>query len=90
MVEAAPGAGLPPMHIGIHTGPVIFQDGDVYGRTVNRASRIASHATAGQVMTSEETMRRSDIGGVRFAAIEPVSLKGLPQPVRLYQALRAD
>jgi adenylate cyclase len=90
MVEAAPRAGLPPMHIGIHTGPVIFQDGDVYGRTVNRASRIASHATAGQVMTSEETMRRSDIGGIRFAPIEPVSLKGLPQPVRLYQALRAD
>jgi class 3 adenylate cyclase len=90
MVEAAPSAGLPPMHIGIHTGPVIFQDGDVYGRTVNLASRIASHATAGQVMTSEETRRRSDIEGVRFASIEPVSLKGLHQPVRLYQALRAD
>jgi adenylate cyclase len=90
MVEAAPGAGLPPMHIGIHTGPVIFQDGDVYGRTVNLASRIASHATAGQVMTSEETRRRSDIEGIRFVSIEPVSLKGLHQPVRLYQALRAD
>jgi class 3 adenylate cyclase len=89
LVEAAPAAGLPPMHIGIHTGPVIFQDGDIYGRTVNLASRIASYATAGQVMTSEETKRRSDIQGIRFAPIERVSLKGLPQPVRLYQALRA-
>lgn len=25
MVESAPVAGLPPMHIGIHTGPVVFQ-----------------------------------------------------------------
>jgi class 3 adenylate cyclase len=89
MVETAPEAGLPPLHIGIHTGPVIFQDGDVYGRTVNLASRIASHATAGQVMTSEETRRRSDIEGIRFAPIEPVSLKGLHGPVRLYEALRA-
>jgi len=32
MVESAPRVGLPPVHIGVHTGPVIFQDGDVYGR----------------------------------------------------------
>jgi hypothetical protein len=31
MVAQAPGAGLPPTHIGIHSGPVAFQDGDVYG-----------------------------------------------------------
>jgi adenylate cyclase len=29
MVESAPGAQLPPMHTGIHTGPVVFQDGDM-------------------------------------------------------------
>jgi adenylate cyclase len=89
MVEAAPGAGLPPMHIGIHAGPAIFQDGDVYGRTVNLASRIASHATAGQVMTSEETVRRCDVEGVRFDPVGAVPLKGVSEPVRLYQARRA-
>lgn len=88
MVAAAPRAGLPPMHIGIHAGPVIFQDGDVYGRTVNVASRIASHATAGQVLTSEDTARRCDVEGVRFDSVGAVRLKGLASPLNLYRALR--
>ena len=90
MVEEAPRAGLPPMHIGIHAGPVIFQDGDVYGRTVNVASRIASHATAGQVLTSEDTARRCEVEGVRFDPVGAVPLKGLVNPLDLYQALRGD
>ena len=88
MVEAAPEAGLPPMHIGIHAGPVIFQDGDVYGRTVNLASRIASHATAGQVIASEETIRWCELPGIRFESVGPVPLKGLAEPTELYQAFR--
>jgi adenylate cyclase len=88
MVESAPEANLPPMHIGIHTGPVIFQDGDVYGRTVNLASRIASHATAGQVLASDETVRRSSGAAVRFDPVGPTPLKGIARPVQLYQAAR--
>jgi class 3 adenylate cyclase len=47
MSEGAPGAGPPTTHIGIQSGPVVFQDGDVYGRTVNLAFRIADLAEAG-------------------------------------------
>jgi adenylate cyclase len=57
MTEGAPAAGLPTTHIGIQSGPVVFQDGDVYGRTVNVASRIADLAEAGVVLTTEETVR---------------------------------
>jgi adenylate cyclase len=88
MVESAPAAGLPPMHIGIHTGPVIFQDGDVYGRTVNLASRIASHASARQVLASDETVDRSTVEGVRYEPVGPVALKGVARPVRLFRAVR--
>jgi adenylate cyclase len=88
MVESAPRVGLPPMHIGIHTGPVIFQDGDVYGRTVNLASRIASFAGAGQVLASDETVGRSADRGVRFEPLGPVSLKGISKPVTLHRAVR--
>jgi adenylate cyclase len=90
MVGSAPLAGLPPMHIGIHTGPVIFQDGDVYGRTVNVASRIASYATAGQVVASEETVRRCSLDGVRFEAVGRVQLKGVAEPALLYLASTTD
>ncbi len=88
MVESAPGIGLPPMHIGVHTGPVIFQDGDVYGKTVNLASRIASHAAAGQVLVTDETVDRSFDKGVRFEPLGPVSFKGISRPVALHRAVR--
>jgi adenylate cyclase len=88
MVERAPVADLPAAHVGIHTGPVVFQDGDVYGATVNLAARIASHAQAGEVVVSEETARRSGAGQLRFRPLGPVQLKGVARPVALYQALR--
>lgn len=86
MVEQAPAIGLPPAHIGIHAGPVIFQDGDVYGRTVNLASRLASVAQAGEVVVSEEVARRAE--GVAFGDLGPVTLKGISEPMRLFRAAR--
>ena len=86
MVERAPAGGLPPAHVGIHTGAVIAQDGDVYGMTVNLAARISSYAQAGQVVVSEETAARSADAGVAFEALGPVALKGVAQPLPLYRA----
>jgi adenylate cyclase len=86
MVEQAPRMGLPPAHVGIHAGPVIFQDGDVYGRTVNTASRLASVAQGGQVVVSEEVATRA--GGFSYQDMGPVPLKGLKVPMRLFRAAR--
>lgn len=90
MVEGAPTAGLPPTHIGIQAGPVVFQDGDVYGRTVNIAARIAARAEAGEVLTSEETVQQVETSDVRFERIGSVELKGVARPVVLYRASRPD
>jgi class 3 adenylate cyclase len=57
MVEQSPAIGLPPAHIGIHAGPGICQDGDVYGRTINLASRLASVAQACEVVVSQAAQR---------------------------------
>ncbi|MGH2579297.1 MAG: adenylate/guanylate cyclase domain-containing protein [Actinomycetota bacterium] len=39
MVEGVTIHALPPAHVGIHAGPVVFQEGDYFGRTVNIAAR---------------------------------------------------
>jgi adenylate cyclase len=88
MVEQAPAVDLPPAHVGIHTGPVISQDGDVYGRTVNLAARIAAYARGGQVVVSEETAHLAGDHQVRLEPLGAVDLKGVAEPLPLYQALR--
>jgi adenylate cyclase len=93
MVEEAPAAGLPPAHVGLDAGPVVQQDGDHYGRTVNVAARIAGRAGPNEVLVSEEVAQISGASGasdgVRFDDLGPVELKNVSRPVRLYRASRA-
>jgi adenylate cyclase len=90
MVERVPAKGLPPTHIGIQVGPVILQDGDVYGMTVNVAARIAAHAEAGEVLVSEEAVAHVQGPWVRFERVGPASLKGVAEAVVLYRARRGE
>lgn len=86
MLDAVAAAGLPQGHIGIHAGPVLFQEGDYFGRTVNGAARIADHATRGQVLVSQEVVAATDQAGVSFESIGRVELKGLLEPIELFAA----
>jgi adenylate cyclase len=88
MVEAVGRHDLPPAHVGIHAGPVIFQEGDYFGRTVNLASRIAEYARPGEVLVSREVVDAADGGPVTFTDTGPVELKGVPGPLHLYSARR--
>jgi len=90
MVEGASEAGLPPAHVGLHAGPVLFQEGDYFGRTVNVAARIADYARRGEVLVSDDVVAASgQLPGVRFEPIGPVELKGLTEAVSLHVARRA-
>ena len=86
LVEVVGSHGLPPAHVGIHAGPVVFQDGDYFGRTVNLAARIAEYARPGEVLVSQEVVDAAEGGPVAFTEIGPVELKGVPGPLRLYTA----
>jgi adenylate cyclase len=88
MVEGVTDAGLPPAHVGLHAGPVLFQEGDYYGQTVNMASRIGDYARPGEVLVSQEVVDASQGAGVSFREIGPVELKGVSGVVRLHAAHR--
>jgi adenylate cyclase len=89
MVEGITTHALPPAHVGIHAGPVVFQEGDYFGRTVNIAARIAEYARPGEVLVSQEVVDAADGTPVAFTEIGPVELKGLPGAIRLHAARRA-
>lgn len=86
MVDGARSAGLPPAHVGVHAGPVLFQGGDYFGRTVNVAARIADYARQGEVVVSQEVVDAASDADVSFVAIGPVELKGVSGPVVLHVA----
>ena len=88
MVEVVGRQGLPPAHVGIHAGPVVFQEGDYFGRTVNLAARIAEYARPGEVLVSQEVIDAAEGGPVSFVEIGPVELKGVPGTLRLHTARR--
>ena len=89
MVESAAEAGLPPAHVGLHAGPVLFQEGDYFGRTVNVAARIADYARRGEVLVSDQVVAAAgELEGIRFELIGPVELKGLTEAVSLHVARR--
>jgi adenylate cyclase len=90
MVNGARSAGLPPAHVGLHAGPVLFQEGDYFGRTVNLAARIADYARQGEVLVSQDVVDASSLPGVSFDEIGFVDLKGVSEPVRLSVARRGS
>jgi len=88
MVEGVAADALPPARVGIDAGPVVFQEGDYFGRTVNIAARIAEFARPGEVLVSQEVVDAADLDGVAFTEIGPIDLKGVSEPLRLQSARR--
>jgi adenylate cyclase len=86
MVERAEVAGLPPAHVGLAAGPIVYQDGDYFGRTVNLAARLSAHAPPGMVVVSAET-----VAAVRsehtFKPLGRVELRNITEPVEAYQVI---
>jgi class 3 adenylate cyclase len=86
LADAVPAADLPPAHTGIDAGPVIFQDGDYFGRTVNAAARIAAYAGPGEVLVSDSVVGVTKNPSIRFVDLGLVLLKGLTRPISLHRA----
>ena len=86
MIDALQGAGLPPAHVGIHSGTVLFQGGDYFGQTVNVAARIADYARPGEVLVSRAVADAQQDEQVAFLEIGQVELKGVAGTTELLRA----
>lgn len=88
MVAGVAEAGLPPAHVGLHAGPVLLQQGDYYGQTVNLASRIGEYARPGEVLVSHSVVDAAKDLPVSFRPIGPVEFKGALEAIDLFVAAR--
>jgi adenylate cyclase len=86
IVEGVASHELPPARVGIHAGPVVFQEGDYFGRTVNIAARIAEYARPGEVLVSQEVVDVAEGAPVTFTDVGPIELKGVSGTVHLHSA----
>ncbi len=90
MLDRVRPAGLPPAHVGVNAGPMIYEEGDYFGRTVNIAARIASQAGPDQVFLGEDVLRHIEPAGFRVVEAGAFELKGIEKPLTLYEAIRDD
>jgi class 3 adenylate cyclase len=86
------GTGKPALNarIGIETGPVVIDEaGEIYGDAPNTAARVQGLAEPGGILVTSTVQRQ--IAGL-FVAEERGSheLKGVPEPVTLFQLVRAS
>jgi adenylate cyclase len=88
LVDTMSDEGALSPHAGVHTGPVIERDLDVFGATVNLASRIADVAGPGEVLASAAVVEATGDGTFEFERIRDAELKGLPGPIALYRVDR--
>jgi adenylate cyclase len=89
MVDELASAGLPPAHVGIHTGPVLSQQGDYFGQTVNLTARIADYARPGEVLVSQAVADAAQEDGIVFTELGDVELKGVSGTTHVLRAQRA-
>jgi class 3 adenylate cyclase len=87
--EVVSGGGAPlAIRVGCDFGPVIPEERDVFGSTVNTANRVTSQAKAAQVLITENMV--ANLGAEWRAAVRQIDLaplKGKSGEVAMYEAL---
>lgn len=79
------------VRIGMHHGPVVERDGDVFGDTVNLAARLTEMAASGQIITSLETVDLLDpLQKMDCRSLYAIAVKGKEREVGICEVLWTD
>ncbi len=89
LLDALPRAGLPTGHAGVASGPLIMRDGDVFGRTVNTAARIADVTPDGRLYVAEALASALPPERYVLRPVDRAVLQGIG-PVPIVDVTRAD
>ena len=76
------------LRLALHTGPVETREGDYFGPTLNRTSRLLATAHGGQSLLSEVTammVREHLLGNMALKGLGEHRLKDLQRPESVYQ-----
>lgn len=79
-----------PIHVrvGVHVGTAIERGGDLFGRDVALAARVAAEAVGGEVLTSDAVFTDvADEPDLTFVRAQRVELKGLPGAHQLWSVV---
>ena len=82
--ESEPTEGIA-VRMGIHCGEAIAEEGDLFGRSVVLAARIAAQAVGGEILVSEALAERCTDGDYRFDDGRELELKGLSGTHRVFR-----
>jgi class 3 adenylate cyclase len=78
------------VRVGVHIGTVIERDGDLFGRDVALAARVAAEAVGGEILISDAVHDAvADEADLRLVEAQTVELKGLPGVHRLWAVAQA-
>ena len=81
---------FPATRIGIHSGHVLYREGDYLGSNVNMAARLAAEATRHQILvTAAVRTEASGLSDVQFAPLGTRRLRGLAHAVEVFEVLAA-
>ncbi|HEX6714936.1 MAG TPA: adenylate cyclase regulatory domain-containing protein [Thermoleophilaceae bacterium] len=81
----------PAPRIGVNAGPVLYRDGDYFGREVNLASRVVARARGGEVLVTGQVIDElRDRAHLQVDSIGQVKLKGFSEPRSLCRVSTAD
>ncbi len=76
------------IHAGLHFGPIVQTEDDIYGDTVNLAARLASTANNGEVLISEAlVIQAGKAASHEFRYLNTVEFKGKSEPTAVYTLL---
>ena len=76
------------MRIGLAAGEPVRRNDDIFGSTVNLASRICDAADAGHILVSDTVYDLGSKAGFTFGEGTERTMKGFGQPVQVYELVR--